>query len=162
MRRRLIVMRHAKSAWNTSAQGDHERPLNARGQVDAPRLGELIVARGYTPSRVISSDAVRTRETWDGMMAAMHDVEARFTPTLYLAGLTAVRQVIADLPDAVESVLLLGHNPGFSLAASWLCGGEIELKTAHAAVLEVQCKAWKDALRIGACTLVEVLTPESR
>lgn len=162
MKRRLIVMRHAKSAWNTGAQGDHERPLNARGHADAPRLGELIVARGYTPARVISSDATRTRETWDGLMAAMPSIEPRFTQTLYLAGLSAVRQLVAEQPDELESLLLLGHNPGFSLAASWLCGGEIELKTAHAAVLEAEAGSWKETLRMGAWRLVEVLTPESR
>lgn len=162
MKRRLIVMRHAKSAWSSGAQGDHERPLNERGRQDAPVVGALIAARGWVPERVISSDAVRTRETWDGLMEAMPSIEPRFTASLYLAGLSAVRNAISGLDDAVSSALLLGHNPGFSLAASWLTGDEIELKTAYAAVMETEAKRWVDGLKIGAWDLVEVLTPSSR
>lgn len=162
MKRRLIIMRHAKSAWNTAAQSDHERPLNGRGRRDAPHLGRLVRDRGYTPAMVISSDAARTRETWDGLMASMPDtLEPRFTETLYLSGLAAIRQVIETVADDVDSLLLLGHNPGFSLAASWLTGEEIELKTAYAAVLEAEGDAWADTLRIGRWRLVELLTPDT-
>lgn len=162
MKRRLIIMRHAKSAWNTAAQSDHERPLNSRGRRDAPHLGRLVRDRGYTPARVISSDATRTRETWDGLMASMPDtLEPRFTETLYLSGLAAIRQIIETVADDVDSLLLLGHNPGFSLAASWLTGEEIELKTAYAAVLEAEGGTWADTLRIGRWRLVELLTPDT-
>lgn len=162
MKRRLIVMRHAKSSWSSGAQGDHERPLNERGRHDAPVLGALIAQRGWVPDRVISSDSMRTRETWDGLMEAMPSIEPRFTSSLYLAGLSAVRQVVSALDDDVGTALLLGHNPGFSLAASWLTGDEIELKTAYAAVMETEAKRWADGLKIGAWDLVEVLTPASK
>ena len=66
MRRRLIVLRHAKSAWDTDAATDHERPLNKRGRRDALRVAEKIAKLGWQPEQVISSDAERTRETWKG------------------------------------------------------------------------------------------------
>ncbi len=163
MKRRLIIMRHAKSAWNTGAHGDHERPLNNRGRRDAPHLGRLIESRGYVPRVVVSSDATRTRETWHGLMEAMPEtLEPRFTPDLYLSGLAAIRAEIEKIPDGVESLLLLGHNPGFSLAASWLTGDEIELKTAFAAVLETEGARWTETLKMGRWTLVDLLTPQSR
>lgn len=163
MKRRLIVMRHAKSAWNTNAQSDHERPLNSRGKRDAPHLGRLIRDRGYTPAMVVSSDSTRTRETWDGLMESMpDDLEPRFTHALYLSGLAAIRTEVSKTPDDVDSLLLLGHNPGFSLAASWLSGDELELKTAFAAVLEAEGDTWTELLKLGRWTLVDLLTPQSR
>lgn len=163
MKRRLILMRHAKSAWNTGAHADHDRPLNLRGRRDAPHLGRLIAGRGYAPDRVISSDAVRTRETWDGLLESMPEgLEPTFTPALYLSGLAAIRHVIEAVPDDVPSLLLLGHNPGFSLAASWLSGEEIELKTAWAAVLEAESPTWAESMRIGRWKLADLLTPHAR
>lgn len=163
MKRRLIIMRHAKSAWNTDAQSDHERPLNARGRRDAPHLGRLLVARGYTPKMVISSDATRTHETWLGVMESMPEgLEPRFTSALYLSGLAAIRTELEAVPDGVESLLMLGHNPGFSLAASWLTGDDIELKTAFAAVLEAEGGSWAEALKPGRWALADLLTPQSR
>jgi len=162
MKRRLIIMRHAKSAWNTAAQSDHQRPLNTRGRRDAPHLGHLIAVRGYVPAMVISSDATRTRETWEGLTASMPDhLEPRFTEALYLSGLRAIRAELETVPDDVSSLLLLGHNPGFSLAASWLSGEDIELKTAFAAVLEAEGETWDETLRLGHWTLAALLTPQT-
>ncbi len=64
MTRRLIVMRHAKSSWKHAGLTDHQRPLNKRGRKDAPRVARALIERGWTPRRVLSSDAARTRETW--------------------------------------------------------------------------------------------------
>lgn len=161
MKRRLIIMRHAKSAWNSGAHSDHERPLNSRGRRDAPHLGKLIAGRGYTPAMVVSSDATRTRETWDGLMQALPDLEPRFTDALYLSGLAAIRAEIGKIADDVPSLLILGHNPGFSMAASWLTGDDIELKTAFAAVLETEGHSWSETLKIGRWDLVDLLTPQS-
>jgi phosphohistidine phosphatase len=158
--RRLILMRHAKSAWNTNANGDHDRPLNPRGRRDAPRMGGLIVGQGFTPAQVFSSDSSRTRETWDGMWAAMPELDPVFTRRLYLSGIDDIAEIVASVDDACDSVLLLGHNPGFSMAAGWLTGEAIELKTAHAAVMEADIDRWTKAFLPGSWRLIALLTPK--
>ncbi|MCH5374620.1 MAG: histidine phosphatase family protein, partial [Planctomycetes bacterium] len=35
----LLILRHAKSSWGDPSLADHDRPLNARGKRDAPRMG---------------------------------------------------------------------------------------------------------------------------
>ncbi len=67
MQRRIIVMRHAKSSWKSDAPDDHSRPLNRRGRRDAPRVAQELARRGWVPERVFSSDARRTRQTWEIM-----------------------------------------------------------------------------------------------
>ena len=70
MRRRIIVMRHAKSSWKSGARDDHARPLNKRGRRDAPRIAARLAELGWVPERVISSDSERTRQTWARMEEA--------------------------------------------------------------------------------------------
>jgi len=59
----LLLMRHAKSSWSDGSLSDHERPLNKRGEKAAIAVGEALVARGYAPDIIWSSDATRTRQT---------------------------------------------------------------------------------------------------
>jgi phosphohistidine phosphatase len=99
-KRRLILLRHAKSDWHAGADSDHERPLSARGRDDAPRVGERLSELGWVPEVVWSSDATRTRQTWDRMQPALSAAlparpEVVFTPDLYLATPARIRATIA-------------------------------------------------------------------
>jgi len=123
-------------------------------------MGELLVTHDLVPDQVISSDSTRTRETWQGMSAAMPDLEPVFTRRLYLSGLDDIAEVVLGLDNEMETALLLGHNPGFSMAAGWLSGQPVELKTAYAAVMESEISRWEDAFRPGIWRLTTVLTPK--
>ena len=67
MQRRLMLMRHAKSAWTSHVPTDHERPLNERGRRDAARVGKRLAKLGWVPDLVVGSDSRRTEETWERM-----------------------------------------------------------------------------------------------
>lgn len=111
--KRLILTRHAKSSWDDPMMSDHDRPLNERGQAAAADLGQWLVSRGYVPDEVLSSDALRTRETWDavskivGGSAALH-----LKPTLYHAGPDVMLAVLKHATG--DCVMMLGHNPGIA------------------------------------------------
>lgn len=160
MKRHLILMRHAKSSWKEPGQEDHARPLNKRGRRDAPRVAERLVELGWTPQRVLLSDAARTRETWSLMRAAFQPAPAvEERPDLYLAGLERIRAGLAKVPAGEGTVLVLGHNPGWEDAVSSLVGQPISMTTANAALLEGQGPSWAEALD-GAWRLVEVVRPK--
>lgn len=145
--KRLVVMRHAKSDWHAGAGSDHERPLNPRGKREAPIVAAELRASGFVPELVISSDATRTRETWALMEAQFPGIPVTFDPTLYLAGIDAVRAALRKIDDGVRTVLVLGHNPGWEDMVSDVSGRRVELKTAHAAVLEAKRDAsWGELL----------------
>ena len=160
MRRRLLLMRHAKSSWKSSAQSDHERPLNSRGRRDAPAMGRLLHHLDLLPDTVILSDSNRTRETFEHMWSVMVDIEPVHAHNLYLGGLREIAHHCSQLDDSLGGVLFLGHNPGFSEAAHWLSGQFVELKTAYIAVLECDGHSWSDLMTPSAWTLCSVLTPE--
>jgi len=160
--KRLVVMRHAKSAWDGDAPTDHARPLNDRGRQDAPRIAAEMLRRGWVPEVVLSSDAARTRETWDHMARALPPARlVAFIPALYHAGIGAVQSVFEPLGADVGTVLVLGHNPGFEEAVDWLSGQYVELTTANAALLVHADATWADAVGdVGAWRLEGVLRPK--
>jgi phosphohistidine phosphatase len=158
--KRLIIMRHAKSDWSAGVQEDHERPLNHRGQREAPLVAAELAASGFTPDRVISSDSVRTRETWERMSGRFPKARATFDAKLYLAGIDAARALVAAESDDVETVLILGHNPGWEDMAGALAGNSLELKTANAAVFESnKAISWAEMFDASNVKLARIVKP---
>ena len=151
MIRRLIVMRHAKSSWDSSIGSDHERPLDCRGRKDAPRIGASLVQRGWIPDLVLSSDARRTRETFAGLSESFS--------SFYLAGPRAAGEEVAQLEGAVSCVLLLGHNPGWESLVEALSGEEVVMNPATAALLTLELDDWQGAMQAGKWKLQDAICP---
>lgn len=108
---RLVLLRHAKSAWPDVA--DHERPLGPRGLRDAPAAGRWLRDAGCVPALVICSTARRTRETWAlaaGQLGA--EVPVRFDERVYGAAPEELLEVVSEVSEQVRTLLLVGHNPG--------------------------------------------------
>jgi phosphohistidine phosphatase len=122
--RELIVMRHAKSAWDTDAPTDFERPLSKRGRKDAPRMGEWLAGEGLIPDLVVTSPAERARTTAERVLRAMGAGMAavRDERRIYDASLTNLLAVLAECPKAARRVLLVGHNPGLESLVLYLAG----------------------------------------
>ena len=167
MKRRLIVMRHAKSSWDNDVQTDHERLLDQRGRRDAPAIARRLFELDWLPKLVISSDAQRTRETFELIRLTLSEIapattlDVVFTGALYLAGMPDIRVQLSQVDDEVDSVLVLGHNPGWEAAVSWLSGASIAMTTANAALLEGAGDRWSDAIASpDSWQLLEVLRPK--
>lgn len=150
--RRLIVLRHAKSDQYSDAPTDHGRPLNPRGIRSAPTIAAKLVELGWVPQVVVSSDATRTRETWEHMEGVLGQgtagdrIEPRFTRALYLAGPPEVREALRELAEGVETAMVIGHNPGWEQVVFELCGVRVRMTTCNAALLEVNSPGWTEAL----------------
>ncbi|MEU5208645.1 histidine phosphatase family protein [Streptomyces sp. NPDC020742] len=109
--RRLVVLRHAKSA-RPPGMADHERPLAARGERDAPAAGRWLRTADCIPDLVICSTATRARQTWELAAAQLPaPPPVRHEPRLYAADATDLLAVVRETPDTVRTVLLVGHSP---------------------------------------------------
>ena len=159
---RLVVMRHAKSDWESGVASDHERPLNARGRAAAPKIAQRLVDLGWTPAVVRGSDSRRTRETFEFMRPELPEVEdVLFSRTLYLAGPRELVSVLVGLSETDTPVLALGHNPGWQEAVEYFAGTYIALTTGNAALLSIEADHWPDGLRREHhWKLVDVLRPK--
>jgi phosphohistidine phosphatase len=108
--RRLVLLRHAKSAWPDVA--DHERPLAGRGRRDAPAVGRWLRAAGYVPDLVLCSTARRASQTWQLVAPELGAAPiVRFRPGLYQAAADGLLTVIHETPDEIATLLLVGHEP---------------------------------------------------
>jgi phosphohistidine phosphatase len=157
--RLLLLARHAKSSWDNAALGDHQRPLNARGQGDAPRVGAHLRERGWVPQQTLSSDAMRTRQTWALMSPALApDTPVRWLRDLYLAAPGEILAQLGQAPEACQALMVLGHNPGMEDLASLLSGQRIRMTTANVVVLRGQAQSWAQAAQ-GSWSLEAVVRP---
>jgi phosphohistidine phosphatase len=108
----LYILRHAKAAPE-SGDGDAERPLAKRGRKAAALMGEFIAEQSPRPELVLCSSALRTRETLDEVLPALTPSPSiLYEDKLYLASVARLMERLHRLPEAIETVLLIGHNPG--------------------------------------------------
>ncbi|MGQ0658133.1 MAG: SixA phosphatase family protein [Chromatiales bacterium] len=112
--RQLIIMRHAKSDWDSSAARDFDRPLAARGERDAPRMANWLREQQYTPQQVISSPALRARQTAMLVLRELGLAEGIITwsKEIYEAEVADLLKVLAECRTQVPVTLMVGHNPG--------------------------------------------------
>lgn len=110
-RKRLIILRHGKAAYPPVP--DHERPLANRGNTEAPAAGRWLVEQGLYPDAILTSDAVRTRQTTTWVMNEFGDKAP--TPyldsRLYHASATDALAVINETEEQVRTLLVVGHMP---------------------------------------------------
>ena len=118
----LVLVRHAKSDWADLKLPDHERPLNARGRRDAPRMAQQLADSGVNIDRVLSSTAVRARSTAAEFARAL-GVEMSLDPELYASSASTMMRAAAA--SGAEAVLLVAHDPGITYLAERLSAGGI-------------------------------------
>jgi phosphohistidine phosphatase len=110
-------------------------------------MAEELIQRGWNPQTVLCSDATRARQTWELMLPVFGtSVAVELVPDLYHAGSGALRRVVALLPPDVNTVLAIGHNPGWEEAVAWFCGEPTVMPTAACALLETTADGWPDAV----------------
>jgi len=154
---RLILMRHAKSRWRSPGLGDFERPLAERGRRDAPRMGAYLAAAGFVPDVVLCSSAKRARQTMKRAIARFsREPELRLMDELYHAGPDDLLAILRRIDSALQTVMIIGHNPGLhTLALDLIRPGvaagqhlhdnlEHHFPTAALAVLSFDVRRWRN------------------
>ena len=127
--RELWILRHGKAEGSAPSGRDFDRPLARRGRKDASDAGAWMKGRRTVPDLVVSSPAVRAKET------ALRAAEAAgldpggilWEPRIYEAELPALLRVLAELDDTAGRVLLVGHNPGLEDLVLHLGGDSVEM-----------------------------------
>jgi phosphohistidine phosphatase len=119
MLRRLILMRHAKSGW-PGGVADFDRPLAPRGEASAPLMGQWLGGLDLQPQTALVSTARRTRETWALIAPFLIGTPARLEATIYNARVSTLLGLVRAQPDDMNTLLVVGHNPGMQELAHGL------------------------------------------
>ncbi len=166
MKRRLYLLRHAKSSWEQPGLADRERPLAKRGRMACKLIAAHFEASGIAPEAVVCSPAIRARETLDRVRPGLPEATpVRIEPRIYGADWEELLDVGRGLSDELRSAMLIGHNPGFQDLAVALAGGGEQLdrvrrKFPTAALATLLFDGEWSRLRPGAATLADFVRPK--
>src|SRR5579872_2445507 len=165
--RQLLLLRHAKSAWDDPRAADHERGLDARGRANAAAMGEAMRRLDLLPDLVLVSTAVRTLQTLAALEPWAQAPLVERLEVLYLATAPQIFKVLNAVAATVRSVLVIGHNPGLHDCAVQLSGmpekdvakDALVEKFPTAALAEFACPGPWRSLAPGGATLVRFIRP---
>ena len=144
--KRLTLLRHAKSSWQQPGLTDKERPLNQRGLRDAPVMARRLAELSVRPSLIITSPAVRARETAKLIARAIgYPIEFLQTEqSLYLADPDTILEIIELQDDTFSDLVVVGHNPGMTEVANQLSGQTIDnIPTCGLVTIEADTDQWQ-------------------
>ncbi|MDQ1142289.1 SixA phosphatase family protein [Pedobacter agri] len=144
MAKQLLLVRHGKSDWGNLDLKDFDRPLNKRGKENAPEMAERLVQRGFKFDLIVSSPAKRAKSTANFFAEAYQVDDIRYEESIYEANTTALLKVINGLDDSADTVIMFGHNPGFTDLANELSDADIyNIPTAGMVFMSFPFDSWK-------------------
>lgn len=141
----LLLMRHAKSSWKDNKLADHERPLKKRGYKDAVNIAKVLKKKELIPDMIISSSAVRAVETAKSLIEKTNfSGEFIIQDVLYMAEPVTYIEKISLTPQAINRLLVVGHNPGLESLVQIL-GDKIDSMPSGAlAVIVLPIQSWSE------------------
>ena len=141
--RTLYLLRHAKSSWKDETLRDFDRPLKGRGRRAAEQMGQVLAEEKLKSPLVISSPAVRARETTKLVLeSAGLKVEPRFEERIYEADVRTLLAIVKAIPDSSGVAMMVGHNPGFEKLLDYLTGDSRHMPTCALAKIEFDTESW--------------------
>ncbi len=143
----LYLVRHAKSSWDYPELADIDRPLNSRGERNAPEMGKRLRSKGIKPDLLLSSPANRALTTAHEIARAIgYPIEAvQSSRDIYHAGEAELLRIVQKQDDALSSLMVFGHNPGFTWFANSLAGENmLNIPTAGIVAIKFDCASWRD------------------
>ena len=147
MNRRLVMIRHAKSSWANPLQSDFERPLNSRGEEDAPMMGERLKQLKVMPDLIIASPAKRAKQTAKKIAKTLGYDESKiqWIEKLYHCIPQVFEEVLYELSDDIKTVFIVGHNRGITHFCNEISAEFIldNMPTCGIVGAEVEAKHWE-------------------
>ncbi|MDN3588900.1 histidine phosphatase family protein [Pedobacter aquatilis] len=144
MAKQLLLVRHGKSDWGNLGLKDFDRPLNKRGKENAPEMAERLINRGFKFDLIVSSPAKRAKSTAKFFAEAYQVEEIQYEESIYEASSSTLLKVVNNLDDSANTVLMLGHNPGFTDLANELSDADIyNIPTAGMVLISFPFDSWQ-------------------
>ena len=141
----LFLLRHAKASPTVAGMTDFDRPLHKEGKKATELIGQLLSSRGVTLDLILSSPAVRARETIEIVMhAAGLQTELRFDQRIYEAGPVQLLEIISQIEDDRHPVMMVGHNPSLEELLQALTGQAEHLSAGALAKIIFPTASWRE------------------
>lgn len=124
MTRKLFLVRHAQPHNDQQYKSDKVRELKPEGFLQAQALATYLNQSSYSIDLIIASDSVRTTTTATVIASTINypTHQIKLAEKIYTGGLPDLLAIINEIPDAVQHLLLVGHNPTISELNNYLTG----------------------------------------
>lgn len=125
----LYIMRHAKSDWSGPGTSDFDRPISKRGQKNAKRIGQWMADNNRIPQQIISSPALRARQTTELVTTQLSRVSPEiilYEKDLYLSSPDTLIECIQSYKNDLKSLMLVAHNPGLEQLVHYLSSKSVK------------------------------------
>ena len=145
MSKKLLIVRHAKSDWESGIKRDFDRPLNNRGEKNAPEMAQRLVSKNIIPEKIVSSPALRAITTAGFFAEAFGYPKSAISqePKIYEASASSLLKIINTLPNQYNFIALFGHNPGLTELVINLSKTDIyNIPTCGTVLLEFPYEDW--------------------
>lgn len=160
----LVLVRHAKSSWEHSGLADYQRPLNLRGERDAPRMGQRLVKRNINLELIISSTAVRALTTAQTIAKKLNYALENIIldESIYGADPRELIDMLRVVDNRYNCIMLVGHNPGITELVYQLSGEDLgNVPTCGIATLSFDIQEW-GGVKEGQAQLLDFDYPKKR
>lgn len=148
--KKLTLIRHAKSSWADFSLADEDRPLNKRGQRDAPFMADLMLKKGWLPELFVCSTAKRAQSTcaiFIEKIPSGKNIKIISNRDVYMASISQLLTIIESLPNEINHIALVGHNPGFTNLANYFINNGYLDNLPTCGIVEIEgadIKKWAD------------------
>ncbi|MCH7410419.1 histidine phosphatase family protein [Belliella sp. DSM 111904] len=155
MKKVLGLLRHGEAGFDF--ESDFQRELTAKGRSKLIKMSDSLFRADFSPQKIISSAATRTMQTTEIISYGFPNAEVTFHQELYEADSAIITSKISEISDEVETVLLVGHNPGISLFVSQIADqGYLSMEPGMIIILELYIAHWSH-VGIGTGIIKEVM-----
>ncbi len=145
----VYIVRHAKSAWDRPEIPDHFRKLTPGGEEDIRKVAKHLRIKFVNPELIITSSATRALETARIVASELHypQDQININSAFYRAEREEIVEMVGELPDEIDSVMLIGHNPTFTDIFNAFAEAENKisnLPTASVAAFRFKIDHWEE------------------
>ncbi|MEM6298134.1 MAG: histidine phosphatase family protein [Bacteroidota bacterium] len=140
----LILIRHAMPEDGFGLP-DFERNLTTDGKSDATKIGESWKSEGFCPDFILSSAAVRAKQTAELIAeACAYPKSVVLEKQLYSTYEMALLDRIHALDDAHQRVVLVNHNPAISGLVEMLTNDYIPMRQGTQIEVSFAADKWSE------------------
>lgn len=159
----VFFFRHGKSSWANEGISDFDRPLKKRGIVQAKSTAnKILLGRGEKPELILSSPAVRAYSTSIVVLNTFRlSIDALILENkLYLAEEREIIKTIKESNNKANSLMIVGHNPGLTIAVNSLTGTHVEnIATSMCVKVSYDVDSWS-MISASFLSSIEVFIPD--
>jgi len=145
MAKTLVLVRHSKAEERSVKTGDINRPLTEKGKADTIKMADFLLKTGIEPDLILSSPATRAKQTAGIFLEnfKLSDNNLNLSKPLYYSTAKTILDHLYVLPEKVNTVLVVAHNPGISDLARGLSAGQAGfMENTQVIILKYEIEKW--------------------